>query len=447
MSKTANPAWCVVVCLALEVVGVCQSSPVGKYNGPGGCASSSCHGSIQPKQVTRVAQNEYSIWAGQDKHARAFQVLSNPVSLRIGKILAIGRPDQSSKCLACHALSVPIDQRAESFELIDGVSCESCHGPASGWLGPHTTRDWPHEKSVQLGMYDTRDLVRRSERCLTCHLGTPDKFVDHEMIAAGHPDLTFELNLFSAVMPKHWKDSSTVGWIGVQEWGVGEAVQLQKGMERLARRANSANWPEYAELDCFACHHSLTKPEDSWRQEQGYPGRTPGVPAWNESRYVVFRHLVRKTNPDAAVQLDSDLKHLQSLLGQRKGNAQEIATTASHAASLAGQVAQQLNARAYDQATTIALMRAIAEDADSISEYGQRAAEQAAMSLDSLAVALKQSAGSTSENSQLRQSIQQLFQELDNPSAYNAPRFATQMRKVSAVLSSENRDDKASARR
>jgi len=295
-------------------------------------------------------------------------------------------------------------------------------------------------------MYDTRDLVKRSERCLTCHLGTADKFVDHEMIAAGHPDLTFELNLFSAVMPKHWKDSSNEGWKGVQEWGVGEAVQLQKGMERLARRANSANWPEYAELDCFACHHSLTKPEDSWRQEQGYPGRTPGVPAWNESRYVVFRHLVRKTNPDAATQLDSDLKRLQSLLGQRNGNPQEIATTASHAASAAAQVAQQLNARAYDQATTLALMRAIAED-DSISEYGQRSAEQAAMSLDSLAVALKQNSGSASENTQLRQSIQQLFQELDNPSAYNALRFAAQMRKVSAVLSSENRDEKASARR
>jgi hypothetical protein len=296
-------------------------------------------------------------------------------------------------------------------------------------------------------MYDTRDLVKRSERCLTCHLGTPDKFVDHEMIAAGHPDLTFELNLFSAVMPKHWKDSSNEGWRGVQEWGVGEAVELQKGMDRLARRANSANWPEYAELDCFACHHSLTKPEDSWRQEQGYPGRTPGVPAWNESRYVVFRHVVRKTNPDAAIQLDSDLRHLQSLLGQRNGNAQEIATTASHAASLAGQIAQQLNARAYDQATTLALMRAIAEDADSISAYGQRAAEQAAMSLDSLAVALEQNSSSTSENPSLRQSIQPLFQELDNPSAYNAPRFATQMRKVSAVLSSESRDEKASARR
>ena len=158
MRKTANPVWHVLVCLVLASSLFAQSAPTGKYNGPGGCASSSCHGSIQPKQITRVAQNEYSIWAGQDKHARAYQVLASAVSLRIAKILHIGQPDQSQKCLACHALAVAPDQRAESFELIDGVSCEVCHGPASGWLGPHTTKDWPHEKSVQLGMYDTRDL-------------------------------------------------------------------------------------------------------------------------------------------------------------------------------------------------------------------------------------------------------------------------------------------------
>jgi len=444
MIKTANPAWCVVVCLALGLAANGQNPPIGKYNGPGGCASSSCHGSIQPRQVTRVAQNEYSIWAGQDKHARAYQVLSNPVSIRIGRILNVGRPDQSTKCLACHALSVPAEQRAETFELVDGVSCESCHGPASAWLGPHTTRDWPHEKSVQLGMYDTRDLIKRSERCLTCHLGTSEKFVDHEMIAAGHPDLTFELNLFSSVMPKHWKDDSADGWRGVQEWSVGEAVQLQKSLERLARRANSQNWPEYGELDCFACHHSLTKPEDSWRQEEGYSGRTPGVAAWNESRYVVFRHVLRKTNSDAASQLEADLTQLKSLLGQRNGNPQEIAATANHASGLAGQVARELNNRPYDQATTLAVMRAISEDGDSISAYGQRAAEQAAMSLDSLAVAYKRN--SRPANPQFRDSIQALFQELDNPSAYNAPRFAAQMRRVSAVVSGETRDQKASAR-
>src|SRR5271169_6702435 len=65
-------------------------SQVGVYSGPGGCAASNCHGSVSAKTVTRVWQNEYSIWAAQDKHARAYNMLSNPVSMRMGKILKLG---------------------------------------------------------------------------------------------------------------------------------------------------------------------------------------------------------------------------------------------------------------------------------------------------------------------------------------------------------------------
>src|SRR6204780_5847195 len=78
----------------------------GKYNGPGGCAASSCHGSVQPKTTTPIFQNEYTIWIAQDKNARAFSVLQNDVSRRIGTILNIGTPAKSPKCLACHALYV-----------------------------------------------------------------------------------------------------------------------------------------------------------------------------------------------------------------------------------------------------------------------------------------------------------------------------------------------------
>ena len=120
-SRRSRPQICPTRSLSLgscyAVVPRCsQTSPVGKYNGPGGCASSSCHGSIQPKQITHVSQNEYSIWAGQDKHARAYQVLSNDVSLRIGRILNLkSPPEQNQKCLACHALSVAAEQARPDF--------------------------------------------------------------------------------------------------------------------------------------------------------------------------------------------------------------------------------------------------------------------------------------------------------------------------------------------
>jgi hypothetical protein len=432
--------WVVSVMLGVCAAASAQNSVVGKYNGPGGCASSSCHGSIQPKQITHVAQNEYSVWAGQDKHARAYQVLSNDVSVRIGKILNLNSPpNQNQKCLACHALSVAPEMRAQSFDISDGVSCEHCHGPAAGWLGPHTVKEWETrtgDQKAQLGMRDLRDLAVRSHTCLHCHVGTEDQSVDHQMIAAGHPDLTFEMNLFSAVMPKHWKDSTETPWNGTKEWAVGQGMQLRDSLQRLARRARSSTWPEYAELDCFACHHSLTSAKDSWRQEVGYTGRTPGVPAWNGSRYVVFRYAAAETDAATAGKLESELATLSGLMGQLNADKSQIASSADRAAELAHTLAGALNNRIYDQAFTLRVMRKIAADSNAISQQGQRSAGQAAMSLDSLFTVYKQNAKNLDE-AEVKLAIAGLFQQLDDPSSYNAPRFAAQMQKVSALLSAE----------
>jgi hypothetical protein len=445
--RNIREAACLGICLAFPLSAASQNTSVGKYNGPGGCASSSCHGSIQPKQVTRVGQNEYSIWAGQDKHARAYQVLSNDVSVRMARILNLkSPPNQNEKCLACHALAVSADMRAQTFDVSDGVSCEHCHGPAAGWLGAHTVKDWetktPDQKG-KLGMWDLNDLAVRSHICLHCHLGNYEKSVDHQMIAAGHPDLTFELNLFSAVMPRHWKDAENIPWYGTKEWAVGQSMQLRDGLHRLASRARSSTWPEYAELDCFACHHSLTAPRDSWRQDAGYAGRTPGVPAWNASRFVVFRYAAAETDAATAAKLESEMATLSSLMGQLSGDREQIAASADRAANLVHSLALALNSRSYDQAFTLQVMRKIAGDSRAISQQGQRAAGQAAMSLDSLFTVYKQNA-KDSNQAEIQAAIKGLFQQLENPSAYDAPRFVEQMKNVGALLSRLGPAEKAS---
>ena len=424
--------------LGLSVVALTQDrepAPIGKYEGPGGCAASSCHGSILPKTALRIPQNEYSIWTGQDKHARAYLVLSNDVSVRMARILNLNSPpDKNEKCLACHALSVPADQRAQTLDISDGVSCENCHGPASGWLGPHTVKDWESktgDEKAKLGMWDLRDVAVRAHNCLHCHVGTSEKSVDHQMIAAGHPDLTFELNLFSAVMPRHWKDAKDIPWFGTKEWAVGQGMQLRDSLQRLSRRARSSAWPEYAELDCFACHHSLTAPKDSWRQEAGYAGRTPGVPAFNSARFIIFRYAAMEADAATASKLEAEMATLSGLIGQLNGNREQIAATADRAADLAHALAGELNRRTYDQAFTLQVMRRIASDSHAISQQGQRAAEQAVMSLDSLYTVCKQTGA---PNNDLQSALTALFAQVQNPSAYNAPAFGSQLQKVGAAL-------------
>ncbi len=426
--------------VALSLSPATPDDAVGKYTGPGSCASTTCHGSIVPRTDNRVLQNEYSIWIVKDKHSKAYAALTGPIGERMAKILSLGTAETAPKCLACHALDVPQNLRGRTFELSEGVSCESCHGPAAGWLGPHTERDWTHQKSLALGMYETRDLTKRTEKCLSCHLGNDEKSVDHEMIAAGHPDLFFELDTFSDVMPRHWKVPGEPGeaagtdpWYNVRELTTGQAVQLRQSLLRLASRSHGKVWPEYSELQCYACHHSLTPPEQSWRQARGYPGRRPGNPPWNPSRYTVFHDVVQQLDGENAEKLDTELTRLAQLMSQLNPDRDAVAASATNSAHLADELTSKINSTAYDPATTLRLLQKISADAENISAQGEHSAAQAAMAVQSLFLAYDQNE-KLQNSAQLREAIKGLFQELQNPSAYDPARFAGQMKQVNALL-------------
>ena len=445
-----------LLCAALLVALVAAGSPSPsdtsepvKYIGPGSCAATSCHGSVKPVAGSRILQNEYSTWILQDKHSRAYQALTGEVGERMARILKLtAKAEESPKCLACHALYTPLEQRGRAFELSEGVSCESCHGPASAWLGPHTTRDWPHEKSVALGMRDTRNLIHRSDLCLECHLGTKEKFVDHEMIAAGHPDLYFELDSFSAVMPRHWKvpresapgkPVESAEWSGVRDWATGQAVQLRASMDRLLWRAKGERadkkdvWPEYSELSCFACHHSLGPAKDSWRQEHGYAGRRPGDAPFNASRFVVFRLFAQRIDATSAQELDKQLQAVSAEMSKLNPDRAAVANAALAAAPLAQRFAERLTVMSYDQAMTLRMLHGITDEAETIALADERAAEQAAMATDSLYIVYAKNS-KPSNDADIRAAINALFQQLENPSAYDADRFAVALRRLRPLL-------------
>jgi hypothetical protein len=451
-----------IVAFALAIFGACSVFAVNasaqnakmseaKYIGPGSCAATACHGSVKPVAESRILQNEYSTWILKDKHARAYQALTGEAGERMARILRLGaKAEESPKCLACHALYTTPEQRGRPFEITEGVSCENCHGPAQAWLGQHTERESPdrHARSLQLGMADTRDVIRRTEKCLTCHLGTAQKFVDHEMIAAGHPDLFFELDSFSAVMPRHWKQpresapgkpAEEPNWANVRNWSAGQAVQLRAAMERLTWRAKFERydkreiWPEYSELSCFACHHALGPAKDSWRQEHGYAGRRPGDPAWNASRYIVFRVLARQIDPASAQELDQRLAAVSDEMSKLNPDRAAVASAATAAAPVAQRFAERLAAMNYDSALALRAMQGITQDADAIALGDERAAEQATMALDSLYIAYSKQANPANA-AEVRAALNGLFQQLENPSAYDADRFAASLKRVGQLL-------------
>ena len=284
--------------------------PAFLLTGTASCSARGCHGSLTPPASVAAEEpiqfDEYTRWNGQDPHTRAYQVLLEDRSIAMVKHLGFKDAHKEPRCLACHVNPLAVGAAAEQFlreapdseaaqrlraERLVGVGCEACHGPAEHWLGPHTTASWPRDpdqKKAQ-GMWPVEDVTVRGKVCAGCHVGAPPgaegplRDANHDLIAAGHPRLQFELGTFLANLPPHWNVRAKKAQDD-QTWAFGQVMSAEAALKLLAYRAaaapeNAAPWPEFAEYDCFACHHHLQP--DSWRQQAKYLGqRKPGTLPW-----------------------------------------------------------------------------------------------------------------------------------------------------------------------
>ena len=197
----------------------------GRFVGSLGCKSSSCHGGAGPKR------SQFITWAQQDFHSRAYAVLVNARSARMAETLGIGEATANARCTICHSplQSVNQERLLPSAHPDEGVSCENCHGAASGWLRGHTRRDWSYATRVAAGMHDLRSLYVRANACVSCHQN-----VEPDLLRAGHPELRFELDSQSVAEPRHWRDEDP--WIGPHSWLTGQAVALREISAALTQR-------------------------------------------------------------------------------------------------------------------------------------------------------------------------------------------------------------------
>ncbi|HZI31130.1 MAG TPA: multiheme c-type cytochrome, partial [Candidatus Binatia bacterium] len=196
-----------------------------KFLGANSCASSSCHGG------GGANQNQYLVWSLKDFHAqRPAAMLTTARSRQIADALEIKDPTADTRCTSCHAPlnSVPENLRGEDFKAGEGVSCESCHGPAEHWLRPHTRTDYTRADRTAAGMRDLQNLYVCANTCVACH-----QVVAEPLIKAGHPELMFELDGQSVAEPKHW--STEKNGNSAQAWFVGQAVALREISWELAR--------------------------------------------------------------------------------------------------------------------------------------------------------------------------------------------------------------------
>jgi hypothetical protein len=110
-----------------------------------------------------------------------------------------------------------------------------------------------------------------------------------------------------------------------------------------------------------------------------------------------------------------------------------VASAATSAAPVAQRFAERLATMSYDSATALRSMQGITQDADAIALADERAAEQATMALDSLYIAYSKQANPANA-AEVRNAINGLFQQLENPSAYNADQFASAVKRIGQLL-------------
>src|SRR5438552_18581468 len=100
-----------------------------KFVGAIGCRSSSCHGGAGEKR------SQYITWSQKDFHTRAYAILLDARSARIGAADGIAQPQSNARCTVRHSpfQSVAQTSLTPTAHPDEGVSCESCHGAAEAW--------------------------------------------------------------------------------------------------------------------------------------------------------------------------------------------------------------------------------------------------------------------------------------------------------------------------
>ncbi len=297
-----------------------------KHLGVKSCAASACHGKTSGGNAT-VRQDEYPTWLRHDAHARAFEVLHSAESKRIARNLGLKRPaHRSDECLDCHSDNVPKAFRGPEFSLEDGVGCEACHGGSADWLGSHYG-EATHSENRKAGLYPTDDPKARAELCASCHVGDARRFVDHRIMGAGHPRMSFELDTFSQVQPAHfdvdadYRERGKTAAPAAQVWAVGQAVMARSLFDALLdpKRGRHGAWPEFVLFDCHSCHH----PMSDKRYRPNALG--PGLVRLNDSSVRMLGHAVTALDTEAGRSLELRMATLVQAMSSGNGAAENEA--------------------------------------------------------------------------------------------------------------------------
>lgn len=251
------------------------------------CSATACHGSEPADSKRPLRGEEFVRWLHSDPHAKAAQTLASEkyreILLRVsGRDDGQADPQLQARCAKCHDPLGGTGDHTTISPVGHGIGCETCHGNAEHWLSRHYERDIERSELTALGLLDTKQLPMRAKQCASCHVGSADQDMNHDMIAAGHPPLRFELSAYhDLIQHKHWNDTRErleKRDFQVQLWAAGQTASTAARLELLDARCQQSaeQWPELAEYNCFSCHQRIRGNSELAEKKAG-----AGRPQWS----------------------------------------------------------------------------------------------------------------------------------------------------------------------
>ena len=397
------------------------------HMGVASCAGSTCPGrSIG--DGTPVAQNEILRWQEESSpsgaHSRAYRVIREPRGQAIIRRMGLSDAGVQRECLGCHAS--PGARRIQ-----EGVDCETCHGAATGWLSTHYTVGASHARNVGQGMTDLVDPRVRAQVCLDCHLSGDGQgqFVAHRIMAAGHPRVSFEMDLFSALQ-QHWTEDADYAQRkgktnSMRNWAVGQAEAVKRSLALFSQPALAQDgvFPEFYFYDCHSCHRRIYDNQDGAITKSPNPGRPipAGMPPYNDENMIMLSAAARTLAPDLAGQFDARSKAFHAAMTRGRSEAMQAAGALRQSANA---LSDRFAGASFSREQTFAIMNTIASDAIAARFTDYEGAVQSVMAIDTLLNGLvNQGMVSQSAAAGLRGRINQAYAAVKEPNGFQPAAF------------------------
>lgn len=414
------------------VTGASSAASDGKHLGVASCATSVCHGKgvskgvnpCVPQKEEDVNLKEVAVWLQCDRHSGAYLRLrdNNPLAQKIAENLGLPNAWGQPLCLDCHTDNLGKD-KVGKFRITDGVGCEACHGGSESWIDSHKDPKATHAENVQHGMYPTEQPLQRAKLCLSCHLGTQDRFVTHAMLGAGHPRLSFELEVFTRLQPAHYVIDEAYtkrkGHVeGMNLWITGQLETTERMLTLLqsdlySKPAGVA--PQLAFYDCFGCHHPVENQNSKrWSPSRAGPGIAPGTPRLQRQNLLMLQVFAEAIAPDALADLKAGTENLV-----RAGQIDAVSVRVAAQKLLERlRACESWSVRTYSSKEVESVRRTLLRYAaeDRTSDFA--AAEQIVLGVDSLSHSLN-------DANKRKGALDDLYKALKGADSFSPTQFAT----------------------